>query len=366
MLRPGSSPRVLFEAGYEHGLEAERPVILELLRRCRVKPAVAYSRTRMLGPADFADLAALGVPVLEAESVRHRRFECIVITDRPFTHSWRSRRRTLLHHGSAFGNLGQSYCIGLLRDGVYEFLLALNPLEAAAAGGLVRSPERQVMVVGQPKLDPLKSIATTAHERDPAVPPTILLSSHWTSESLHHNVVEGVLRCLSRRTDLRVIVSGHPHLWRPEHARNHGRDWQAILAPLVEAPHMTLVTDTRRTVDLMQEADLLIGDKSSATVEFATLGRPIVHYRHPNVQPQPPEFRELLHGATHGFTSAADFVPAFEAGLTSIGSPPSASQRELVEQCFPTLGEATRLAADAIESIAFTGAVPTSSALSLP
>jgi hypothetical protein len=353
----GGPPAVLFEAGYAQGLEAERPVILELLRRGRVQPTVSYSRTRMLTPADFSDLIGLGVPVSEASALRHRRFECVVITDRPFTHSWRARRCTLLHHGSGFAVAGQSYCIGLLREGKFEYLLALNAFEAEAAAGLVAHPSRQLAVIGQPKLHRLRRGSATAHTMDPSAPPTVLVTSHWTPGALHHSLAESVLGYLATRTDLRVIVTGHPNLWRRGPGRNQGRDLRAILEGLTGVPHMSLVTDSRRTLELMLEADLLVGDKSSATLEYATLGRPIVHYQHPDVHPQPPEFRDLLFGAVHGFTDAEDFVAAFNAGLSQIGRPPSSAQQQLVAHCFPTLGDATRLAADAIESIALTGKV---------
>lgn len=356
-LRPGLRPRVLFEAGYPHGLEAERPVIEELLRRGRVAPTVAYSRTRVVGAADLQDLVALGVTVAEANTLRHQRFECVVLTDYPISHGWRARRRTLLHHGSGYAPDGASYAIRLLSEGLYEYLLSLNALEAEAASRLVRSPSNQVLVVGQPKLDRLRVATPTAHARNPAEPPTVLIASHWTPEGLYFNVAESVLGYLATRTDLHVIVSGHPNLWHPELGTSEGRDWRVILAPLIASPHMELVSDPRRTFDLMQQADLLIGDKSSATLEYAALGRPIVHYHHPSVVPQPPEFRRLLFSTVHRFTGAADFVPAFESSLLQIGHPPSAAQQELVTHCFPTLGNATKLAADAIESIAFNGTV---------
>jgi hypothetical protein len=354
---PAYRPRVVFEAGYSQGLESERPVLEELLRRGRVAPILAYSRSRTLQPADFADYANRGVPVVEASALRHKRFDCVVITDYPITPGWRTRRRTLLHHGSGFAIAGESYCIGLLREGVYDFLLALNDLEAKAAVPYVSAPDRQIAIVGQPKLDGLKAAIPTAHARNPAAPPTVLVTSHWTPQSLHCNVAESVLGYLATRTDLRVIVSGHPNLWRPEMGKTQGRDWRLLLAPLTVATHMELVTEQHRMLGLMQEADLLIGDKSSATLEFATLGRPIVQYQHPDVHPQPPEFHRMLLAAVDSFAGASDFVAAFEAGLSRVGSPTRPGQRELVEHCFPTLGEATRLAADAIESIAFTGKV---------
>jgi hypothetical protein len=145
--------------------------------------------------------------------------------------------------------------------------LFVCPSEAVAARWRARYPDAEVAVVGCPKLDAWHARPSPAPS--PNRPgPVVALTFHWdcplvpeTRSALGHHL-PGLAKLVRevRAAGGRVIGHGHPRA-------------QADLAPLwrrLEVPHEP------RLSSVLDKADLLVGDNTSALPEFASLGRPVL------------------------------------------------------------------------------------------
>lgn len=174
-----------------------------------------------------------------------------------------------LEHGAGQAYLveNESYSGGPGHD---RCVLFLCPNWTVAGRWKMRYPDTPAVVVGTPMLDPWHRTITRdgvgpAPGRTGAV---VAFTWHWdctlvpeTRSALPHyrRHLSSVVDQL-RRAGVEVIGHGHPRAWR------YLRDlWASLGVEPVE--HFDLVID---------RADLLVADNSSALYEFASLDRPVV------------------------------------------------------------------------------------------
>lgn len=315
---------------------------------------------RGVGPARLRRLEAVGVRLLPLAAIRHRRFDTVVLTDRPQVTSWRSTRFVYLHHGSSFGSSESHYAFRLYAEGQCEFLLALHPGERELAFAMFGPAlANRVRVVGQPKLDRLanRTMETETCRRALSLDPgrkTVLVTSHWTPTSLMCTCGESILAQLRVRRDLNVLVTAHHHLWAPADPRAGGVDWCARLAWVGREPHMRLLPQAPDVHALMSLADVMIGDHSSATLECAVLGRPLLVFLNPAHQFRDPELVSLIAKTASVFRDPAQLPTLLDQALEHPGI--HAGRRErLLAATFAFLGTSADEAARAVEDIALSG-----------
>lgn len=353
---PGRSrrrPRVLIEIKYHVGLVAVAPLVWELHQRSNVEVSLAWSKRYPVTQESLWEFMAAGIPVHETALLRHRRFECVVQTERALAWGWRFRHRTYLHHGSGVGNTRFIYSGRLLSAREVEFVLAINDEEVGHLAGMVDDPLRCVRRVGCLKVQTLLSKA--ASYRPVAGRRRVLVLSHWDEFALHKHHGRNVLAHLAARGDVEVVVSAHPHLLDRARQYDSDGDWVGMLQGWADEFGALLVTDAQETTDLMAAADLMVADHTSATLEFAALGRPFAYFKHPQVEHLSPTLGDLLPRAGHRFGNAEELPHALDAALARIGEPASAGQLALVEHCFPETRDAVQRAAEAVEQIACFG-----------
>lgn len=363
---PGWTPRVLFQVSNTFGYDAQEPVIQALAARRRVRVTVAGGLERKVAPERIAGLAALGVPHRSLETVRHTRFDAIIMTDAPLVRSWRSGPRVYLHHGSSFALGDRHYAFELMEKGMVDYLLALHETEVAHGDQRFGAPMGgRAAVVGQPKLDRLPVLARSAAQTlmslglDPARR-TVIFLSHWTDTALLNSFGMEVLRYLEARRDLNVIVTGHYLLWATSGGTKQG-NWRERLAWIDRVPHMRLMPLADDLLALMAAADLAITDHTSATLEYAILRRPIVFYCNPARAFGGADFVERLQRTSRVFTRMDEFPDAFETALAERGCE-SGPRDALLDTCFRHLGESGLQAAIAVEQVAWNGVFGTAAA----
>jgi hypothetical protein len=194
----------------------------------------------------------------------------------------------LLEHGA-----GQSYGGGDERaarsgsyaggDGLDHVIAFLCPNDSVAARWQHRYPDARLAVVGVPKLDPWHANGPRRRvRRRPGSGPTVAVTWHWPNTlcpesqwALPHfrralpDLVEKV-----RAAGAEIIGHGHPRVWRQLR-----REWARLGVQPIE--EFSTVLD---------RADLLVVDNSSAGPEFASLDRPVVWCSAPWYR------RDVIHG----------------------------------------------------------------------
>lgn len=263
----------------------------------------------------------------------------------------------LVEHGA-----GQTYAD--LDSGSYSggpgwerAILFLCPSEAVAArwSNSYRTP---AAVVGSPKLDRWHGSSRTRNTEsagnatyeyieghEAGTTPTVAVTFHWECRLVpetrsaweHYDRSLPALVEWADRTGIRLLGHGHPRLWgRIE------RRWRRLGVEPVE-----------RLADVLDRADLLVGDNTSALYEFASTGRPVVVLNAPWYR------REVEHGGR--FWSWADVgvqanEPVELPGAIAVGlaDPPSVAARraQIVREVYARCdGRAASRAADSIEEV---------------
>lgn len=219
-------------------------------------------------------------------------------------------------------------------------VLFLVPNLAVAARRQTQYPGVPVHVVGVPKLDAWharesrgsltksRAVAVTFHWDCPLVPETL-------SALRHQQRGLPALVQWARAHDVELLGHGHPRAWRQLAAL-----WRSLGVEPVE-----------RFSDVLDRADVLVGDNTSALFEFASLDRPVV------VMNAPWYRRDVDHGGR--FWQWADVgVQCDEPGeliacvQTALVDAPEvrASRQRVVDEAYPLCdGHAAERAARAIE-----------------
>ena len=215
--------------------------------------------------------------------------------------------------------------------------LFLCPSERVADRWRAVYESTPVVVVGVPKLDRWHSKETAKTLNGGS--PTVAVTFHWecrlvpetASAWRHYNRVLPELAADGR---WRLIGHGHPRLWGAL-----SRRWKQLGVPRV--PHFA---------DVLDQADLLVGDNTSALYEFASTGRPVLVLN-------APWYRRHVH---HGLRFW-DYPPGVQvdrpeevAGgiMRALADPPGAAKvraAAVAETYAYTDGRAAERAADAIE-----------------
>lgn len=358
-LRPRAQRRVLFDVRNRIGFEAQAPVIRELQARGVVDVDVASG---LLDDDDLRQLLGengLGnARVVSPRLARHRRYDLIVLTDSRTIPVWRRTRVAYLHHGSSFGNIAEPYAFGFLRDGSITYLFCLTEPEVANAIRLLGEEVRsRLIVTGQPKLD---GLTTGAHDRDrylaslgldPALP-TVLLSSHWSAQSLFRGCDIEPLAEFCAAHDINVLVTAHQHLL--DCGSRHysgGVDWLSQLERRFDGPRMRILARLPSRWPMLAASDVMVGDHSSLRLEYATLFRPIVMFRHPDHEFSDPELeRRWCHTAAFR-RDGAGLVDAL-AGALAEPSVDRARRQELLDYATAYLGRSAERTAGVVEALA--------------
>ena len=185
----------------------------------------------------------------------------------------RPRPVILLEHGAGQAYTGDprsarngSYAGG---DGLEHAVAFVCPSSTVADRWRARYPATPAAVVGCPKLDPWH-----AGERGPlALPfrerwPVVAVTFHWDAPIIpetrsawsHYDRALEALRDDVRAAGGELLGHGHPRLWGAIERR-----WRALGVELVP-----------RFADVLDRADVLVADNTSALYEFASTDRPVV------------------------------------------------------------------------------------------
>lgn len=167
--------------------------------------------------------------------------------------------------------------------------LYLAPSERAAARARATIPGAEAVAVGCPKLDPWHAPGS-ARPRETSRGPVVAVTFHWPCQALpesqwalpHYTRHLPALVSAVRAAGGEVLGHGHPR------AASHLRAlWRRLGVEWVP-----------RLASVLNRADLLVADNTSALFEFASTGRPVVVLNAPWYR------RDIHHGLR--FWSCAD------------------------------------------------------------
>ena len=242
-------------------------------------------------------------------------------------------------HGYVFS----SYAGSLERPRVCLFL---NVNEYAAAANARAHPRTESAIIGSPKMDrwyPLRPSPRHTPNYDTA--PTVAITFHWDGRLLSPgigNAYEHFRQALPRFVQdgpyrpYRTI--GHAH---PRFQKQMRLECLALDIPFVD-----------RLEDVFEQADLLVGDATSALYEFASLGRPVVVMNAPFYHQEPDRgVRFWQHIPGIQVDEPDDLA---QATLTALADPPGlqAIRRSAVEAVYPFRGDAAERAVAALQNFA--------------
>ena len=181
----------------------------------------------------------------------------------------------LIEHGAGqhYGGTHAAHAGGPDRDDVVLFLC---PNETVAARNRATYPTAKIAVVGSPRLDPwhLGRRVFVNHAQ-----PIIALAWHWD--------------CLivpEARSAFRHFAGALPELARAFPGRVLGHAHPRIMGELAEPYRRAGIAPVWDFADVLDRADLLVFDVTSAGYEFASTGRPVVAVNAPWYR------REVHHG----------------------------------------------------------------------
>lgn len=224
-------------------------------------------------------------------------------------------------------------------------VLFLCPNEAVARRwrATYRAP---AVVVGAPKLDRWHDPARDlAQSRAVNHAPVVAITFHWECSIVpetrsawqHYDRALPELVTWAEQAGVELLGHGHPRLWGKIERR-----WRKLGVEPVE--HFD---------EILERADLLVGDNTSALPEFASTGRPVLWLNAPWYR------RDVDHGGRFWTwpqgqvcVDEPDELP--ERILQALADPPPArlSRSRMVQRVYPLRdGRAAERAADAIERI---------------
>lgn len=177
---------------------------------------------------------------------------------------------------AAVGNGSYSGGVGLDTAALF-----IAPGEHVAERWGAMYPSTPVAVVGCPKLDSWHA-GERRELRSERSGPLVAVTFHWdcglvpeTHSALrHHQRALGALRDAVRSSGGELLGHGHPRAWGALRAL-----WASL-----GVPH------TSKLADVLDQADVLVADNTSALYEFASLDRPVVVLNAPWYR------REVEHG----------------------------------------------------------------------
>lgn len=249
------------------------------------------------------------------------------------------------YHGDERARTSGSYAGG---DGLDDVILFLCPHETVAARWRARYPDTPAVVVGSPRLDrwhedPFITMTHQILSKPVGAGPVVAVTFHWPN-SLCPESQWALPHYRSHLHDLRTAVEaaggelighGHPRAWRQLR-----REW--VRHGIRPVEHLD---------DVFDRADVLVADNTSAAVEFASLGRPIVWLSAPWYR------RDVVHGGrfwewTDGMPHVErpeDLVPTVLAVLADGGAAWADGHARMVASAYDrTDGLAAQRAAGAI------------------
>ena len=232
--------------------------------------------------------------------------------------------------GHTYGNDHPSYAGS---TGKHRVELFLCPNEFTANRNRKTYPDSVVKVVGVPKLDKLKI--------RPPEGRVVTISFHWDAQIAPEArtalpVFRRVLSQLPK--DERFSIIGHCHP-RPGWPEKMKKVYANANIPFVQS-----------FADILDRADLYVVDVSSTAYEFAAAGRPVIHLNAPWYR------RNINHGLRFWEHLPGPMVDtAYRLADTinnTLNNPQQYEQQRLnaVRYVTPHIGEASRLAAEALEA----------------
>lgn len=278
---------------------------------------------------------------------RERPLQPVLVASWPDAVTYEARRRPLIYleHG-----VGQTYeadptmagaagWAGNRDPSLRRTILFLCPNETVAAGWRARF-DAPAVAVGCPKLD-----AWHRGDRPKQGPPTVAVTGHWdcplgpeTRSALPHfdRALPGLARWAASN-GVRLMGHGHPRAWG---------------GPLLRRWSRVGVVPVRDFATVLDQADVLVADNTSALYEFASLDRPTVVLNAPWYR------RDVHHGlrfwdAVPGgqVDDPDDLVPAVEAALRDPAATAGLRATAVARAYAATDGRAAERAAAAIMEV---------------
>lgn len=234
----------------------------------------------------------------------------------------------------------------------YDIIFSVGPLTYESQKNYVKDKIR-IEKVGLPILDSLidKTRPPTPH---PIVldtsKPTLLYAPSWSLDNEHISMNEEILESLSKQDDFNIIIRPHPNLLDPN--KCNGFSWKEKFLALSDKGVQISYSHDHSAYQLLPHIDVLIGDISAVTYEYAILDRPIILYMKDGILDDfdATEFLEPLLAASTRLTNPEELKQVLSTALSN-NDPKSDARKQLIEKTFFNIGKATESATSVIKSL---------------
>lgn len=294
-------------------------------RAMRHDPRVRFYFTASEEPHRLAEIYRSAPP--DATLITPRRaalmkFHAYVASDFMWATLPRGTCRVQIFHGVA-GKYGFDAPTSSMRAWDRLFFVNERRMRNFIASGAIDEASDAARLVGMPKVDCLVDGSLRRDEvlaelgLDPSLP-TILYAPTWSPASSLNAFGLGLIQGLMARP-LNVLVKLHDRSRDLRDRYSGGRDWMALVAPLLDGARGRLLPGHDISPWLVA-ADVMITDHSSAGFEYLLLDRPLVRIHRPalietaNIHP---EYVALLGEAAHSVDTLDETLTAVDHALAA-------------------------------------------------
>lgn len=354
--------RVLFVVSNEFGFAAQQPILAAMRQAGGFRIGVTVE--------SMTDFPTFTDAYLEDEFQKYfvelkkssfMKWHYIMHSDTPLAYFHRNAAHIISSHGAAWGNTNPDWQVTMYNHPCTDmaFILSRNfeYFAEETMGAKFGDGAPLYFAVGAPKLDPMLNgvydrNATLRELGLPADRKTILVTSHWTENSVLTKWGAQIVEELAPLAgEYNIIVTAHGNIWElpGTHEFNPSKLY-SNLEYIADKSNFISFKKSGNVNKLLFSSDVLICDNSSVAVEFSTLDKPLVFYEGAGENMCSAQVRELYENASHCFSTLDGVREACREALANPAAK-SDARRKMARYFIDNPGHASETVVRLIKSL---------------
>jgi hypothetical protein len=299
---------------------------------------------------------ALRVPLLKSEEALKEPWDIVLLSGEKFDRVYSPSQKLgyLLHGAACNGFKPTSFPLQAFSSSKMDayFARSENDLKLGERFFPGIWENKITRIIGWPKLDCLvrgeiDGRSFLEHLGLPTDRATVVVTSHWTPDSLFRSCGLALLMELARWPYVNVIVHTHP-MAMDEAPRALRDKLPQIIAELCDYEHMRFCPKSSVT-DLLAAGDIFICDYSSIRCEISAINKVFISCLYPDFQSCDPELDHLLKNAAYQLNKPSELLPLLrQIEHEGCAEEKKTAMQAVTDYCFAHLGCSAEVTADAI------------------